>query len=226
MSPCDIGRLYKRCKWAFISACLPFSNAVLFRFPSNLMSSLPSVQGVRVATPDDLHRISTVAAAAFFSSPTFQFQRPFHQAFPSDTIASYFVQYEAAIEDPLCVVLVAEDTLEADEARHVYEALRGAFSSQPPSQQGIVGVCSIQLKPDSCYMDQLHQTHKPDSPAANQHAVDDLRRDQSAEAVAIYNNVTRPAKLKYAGSIRFPQRYPDHQIPGILTATCASILWQ
>jgi len=176
------------------------------------MTSLPSVQGVRVATPDDLHRISTVAAAAFFSSPTFQFQRPFHQAFPSDTIASYFVQYEAAIKDPSCVVLVAEDTLEADEARHVYGALRGAFSSQPPSHQAIVGVCSIQLKPDSSCIDHLHQTHKLDSPAANRHGVDDLRRDQSAEAVAIYNKVTRPAKLKYAGSIRFPNYfYIDNQ---------------
>ncbi|EDU48623.1 conserved hypothetical protein [Pyrenophora tritici-repentis Pt-1C-BFP] len=160
------------------------------------MASLPSVHGVRVATPDDLHRISTVAAAAFFFSPTFQFQRPFHQKFPSDTIASYFMQYEAAIRDPLCLVLVAEDTLVADEAKHVYEALRGAFSSQP-SDQGIVGVCSIQLKPNSSYIDHLQQRPTLTSPAANQHGVNDLRRDQSAEAVAIYNEVTRPAKLKH-----------------------------
>ncbi|KAK1913535.1 hypothetical protein P3342_005472 [Pyrenophora teres f. teres] len=161
------------------------------------MASLPSVHGVRVATQDDLHRISTVAAAAFFSSPTFQFQRPLHHRFSSDTIASYFMQYDAAIRDPLCLVLVAEDTLEADEAKHVYEALRGAFSSQPSDCQAIVGVCSIQLKPNSSYVDHLQQRPTLASPATNQPGVNDLQRDQSAEAVAIYNQVTRPAKLKY-----------------------------
>ncbi|KAI0591561.1 hypothetical protein Alg130_01142 [Pyrenophora tritici-repentis] len=113
------------------------------------------------------------------------------------------MQYEAAIRDPLCLVLVAEDTLVADEAKHVYEALRGAFSSQP-SDQGIVGVCSIQLKPNSSYIDHLQQRPTLTSPAANQHGVNDLRRDQSAEAVAIYNEVTRPAKLKYISPTRFP----------------------
>ncbi|CAE7024769.1 Acetyltransf-1 domain containing protein [Pyrenophora teres f. teres] len=168
------------------------------------MASLPSVHGVRVATQDDLHRISTVAAAAFFSSPTFQFQRPLHHRFSSDTIASYFMQYDAAIRDPLCLVLVAEDTLEADEAKHVYEALRGAFSSQPSDCQAIVGVCSIQLKPNSSYVDHLQQRPTLASPATNQPGVNDLQRDQSAEAVAIYNQVTRPAKLKCVSPIPFP----------------------
>ncbi|RMZ74195.1 Acyl- N-acyltransferase [Pyrenophora seminiperda CCB06] len=167
------------------------------------MPSLPAVPGVRLATPDDLYRISIVAAAAFFSSPTFQFQRPFHQDFPADTIASYYVQYEAAIKDPLCAVLVTEDTLKVDEAKHVYEALRGAFSCQPSSQQGIVGICSFQLKPGSSYIDQLQPRPIVASPAANRHDVHDLRRDQSAEAIAIYNEVTHPVKLKYAGLTRF-----------------------
>ncbi|KAH6870523.1 hypothetical protein BKA58DRAFT_385224 [Alternaria rosae] len=103
----------------------------------------PSVEGVRLATSDDLGRISLVAAAAFLSSPSFQFQRLCYRDFPSETIASYFVQYEKAIRYPAYVVLVAEDSIEEDESEYVYEALRASFKLAIPTQRGIVGVCSI-----------------------------------------------------------------------------------
>jgi hypothetical protein len=161
------------------------------------MMLFPSVEGVRLATPDDLDRISIVAAAAFFSSPTFKFQRVHYRKFPSDTIASYFVQYEKAMRDPACVVLVAEDVIDEDESKHVYDALRESFKPVALRQRGIVGVCSIQLKSESAY---THKFQPPDVLASiyGRLGVHDLERDQSVDAVEIYNAVTRPAKLEYA----------------------------
>ena len=157
----------------------------------------PSVEGVRLATSDDVDRISLVAAAAFFSSLSFQFQRVNYQTFPSDTISSYFVQYEKALRDPACVVLVAEDNIQEDESEHVYEASREFFKSVLPTRRGIVGVCSIQLKSESAY---IHHFQPTDVLAgvAERLDVSDLERDQSTEAVEISNAVTRPAKLQYA----------------------------
>jgi hypothetical protein len=114
------------------------------------MLPFSNINGVRLATLEDLDRISVVAASAFFWSPTFRFQRPYYRDFPADTIASYRIEYERAISDPACVVIVAEDVLELDEAEHVYEALRYKFTHQSPilGQESIVGVCSFTLKPD------------------------------------------------------------------------------
>jgi hypothetical protein len=161
----------------------------------------PSVEGVRLATPDDLDRISIVAAAAFFSSPTFKFQRIHYRKFPLDTIASYFVQYKKAMKDPACVVLVAEDVIDEDESEHVYDAIRESFKSVALRRRGIVGVCSIQLKPESAY---THQFQPPEMLAnLNERlSAHDLERDQSIEAANIYDAVTRPTKLKYAWAIR------------------------
>jgi hypothetical protein len=113
---------------------------------------LPDVNGVRLATLDDLPRIAIVATAAFFWSPTFRFQRPYYQEFPADTLASYWSEYKQAMEDPACVVLITEDVLEADEAEHIYKALRSACPLSRLGQKAIVGVCSITLKPGSCYV--------------------------------------------------------------------------
>jgi hypothetical protein len=83
------------------------------------------------------------------------FQRPHYKEFPSDTVTSYFVEYKKVIGDAACVVLVAEDVLDKDEAQHVYDELRYAYDSKTLNHQGIVGVCSIRLKPGSSYIDQL-----------------------------------------------------------------------
>lgn len=165
------------------------------------MLAFPSVQGVRLATLDDLHRISIVAAAAFFWSPTFRFQRPRHMDFPADTIASYFVEYEAAIRDPSCVVLVAEDIIDRNEADHVHDALRFAFREAPWQQRNVVGVCSLNLKPASGYAGYF-QPPSSLSPSTR-HQIHDLKRDQCATALEFYNAVTRPAKLEHlAGKMR------------------------
>ncbi|KAH7075702.1 hypothetical protein BKA63DRAFT_469992 [Paraphoma chrysanthemicola] len=176
---------------------------------------MPNIDGVRLATFADLERIAIVAAAAFFWSPTFRFQRPWYREHPEDTIASYLADYTAALKDPACAVLVAEDDLEADEAGHVYEALRSAYPCPPLRQKGIVGVCSLSLKPGSGYMGCFQPTSKQVSCAARCQATtkpaqghDGVRlqpqmvpksqkRDQSEEAMKIYGSATGPVKLRY-----------------------------
>jgi hypothetical protein len=159
------------------------------------MLSIPSVDGIRVATLEDLHRISVVAAAAFFWSPTFKFQRPHYGDYPADTINSYFREYEAAIKDPSCVVLVADDTLDTKEAEHVYEALR-ICGPQSLKKMDIVGVCSLNLKPKSSYVGRFN------SPDQQVNATDgfgrghDLKRDQCGDAVMVYDSITGPVKAK------------------------------
>lgn len=97
----------------------------------------------------DVERIATVAAAGFFHSPTFQYQRKYHAKYPDDTLLSYKSEYRAGILDPDCVVLVAEDHVKSHEGVHVYDALRRAVAYKPASSfdrgQIIVGVSSISI---------------------------------------------------------------------------------
>lgn len=123
------------------------------------MHSVPSFEGLRLATLEDLPRIATVAAAGFFHSPTFQFQRIHYADYPNDTLSSYWMEYRAAILDPACVVLVAEDGLKEDEGGKVYSALREAAAYSPGAgpvgMKVVVGVASINLKPGSSYIGQF-----------------------------------------------------------------------
>lgn len=121
--------------------------------------SLPPFDGVRLATSEDLPRIATVAAAGFFHSPSFQFQRVHHDKYPDDTLLSYRTEYHAAILDPASVVLVTEDTLINGEGESVYKALQAASAYSPGAAFGVktvVGVASINIKPGSSYIGQFH----------------------------------------------------------------------
>ncbi|CAN9438548.1 unnamed protein product [Alternaria alternata] len=90
------------------------------------------------------------------------------------------------MKDPACVVLVAEDVIDEDESEHVYDAIRESFKSVALRRRGIVGVCSIQLKPESAY---THQFQPPEMLAnLNERlSAHDLERDQSIEAANIYD---------------------------------------
>ncbi|PVH98943.1 hypothetical protein DM02DRAFT_656902, partial [Periconia macrospinosa] len=99
--------------------------------PSDMV--LPLCEKVRIATIQDLERIATVAAAGFFHSPTFKYQRRYHAKYPDDTLLSYKSEYRDSILDPDCVVLVAEDDVKDHEGLHVYDALRSAVAYKPAS---------------------------------------------------------------------------------------------
>lgn len=177
------------------------------------MLPLPQIPGVRIAHPGDLPRISVVAAASFFWSPSFRFQRPRFRDFPQDTIASYYLEYEAAIQDPTCLVLVTEDMIREDEAGYAYEALRDASTPAIAGHIGIVGVCSINLRSGSFFLGRSRPGPKgAETPRSDQemlragfpdeqhllarHSALNLKRDQNVTAVAVYNARTRPAKLR------------------------------
>lgn len=105
------------------------------------------MSNIREATPEDLLRIGLVAAAGFYHSPVFQFQRPYHGAYPWDTFNSYVEDYRKAIDDPSCKVYVIEAKLRRGEGDHVYEALK---RSVPPPESlrnakgdVVVGVASM-----------------------------------------------------------------------------------
>lgn len=108
---------------------------------------VPCFDGVRLAAGEDLPRIATVAAAGFFHSPTFQYQRTRHAEFPDDTLQSYWEEYRESMLDPQCVVLVAEDLVVSDENARVYDALRRAAGyvpcAGPKRERVVVGVASV-----------------------------------------------------------------------------------
>ncbi|KAF2689293.1 hypothetical protein K458DRAFT_413590 [Lentithecium fluviatile CBS 122367] len=167
---------------------------------------VPSFDGLRLATMDDLPRIATVAAAGFFHSPTFQFQRGRYAEYPDDTLLSYWKDYHASILDPGCIVLVAEDKLVDAEGEKVYDALWGAAAYTPGAGplgvEVVVGVASIIMKPDSCYKGRFQTKGHADGSALRT-ALLDLSRDQCKEANRIYSEATGPAKAKYlAGHMR------------------------
>jgi hypothetical protein len=120
--------------------------------------SLPPFENIRLATLEDLPRIATIAAAGFFWSPTFHYQRPRYAQYPEDTLSSYWRAYQSDLENPATVVLVAEDVSKQAEKDCVYQALRQSpmYSMGANGMcKAVVGVCSIDLKPDSWRMGQF-----------------------------------------------------------------------
>jgi hypothetical protein len=128
---------------------------------------VPSFDRLRLATMEDLPRIAIVAAAGFFHSPTFQYQRSHYAEYPDDTLFSYWREYAESILDPHRVVLVAEDKLVDTEDNQVYDALRRAAAYMPTAgMRGgavVVGVASVRqvsaypISPSGCMHAQLLQ---------------------------------------------------------------------
>ncbi|CAI6339517.1 unnamed protein product [Periconia digitata] len=171
--------------------------------PSDIV--LPLCEMVRLATVHDLERIATVAAAGFYHSPTFKFQRKYHAKYPDDTLLSYKAEYRDSIVDPECVVLVAEDTVKDVEGLHVYDALRGAVTYKPASSLSrgriIVGVSSISIV-GSRYVGRFQPENVLDASAASSH-VQSPNRDVCPKASQLYSAMTGPAKAKHlAGQMR------------------------
>lgn len=161
------------------------------------MDSLPKIDGVRPARLDDLGRIALVAAAGFYYSPVFHYQRPYYDAFPEDTIASYQAEYESVMLDPNSIVLVAEQVPDANETDKAYKALQRLCPSKPQTGSNgkvVVGVASISLPPNSkrSGVIQLKGT-------STYHVQTEPRqqRDQCTKGGELYSEATAPAKAKY-----------------------------
>lgn len=107
---------------------------------------------IREATLQDLPRIGLVAAAGFYHSPVFQFQRPYHGVYPWDTFVSYTQEYREAIISPNRKVFVLETKPSFPEQDFVYEALKHSVSLpeclQIQNTNVIVGVASMSWPPE------------------------------------------------------------------------------
>ncbi len=112
---------------------------------------------LRLAKLSDVPRIAVVAAAGFWHSPVFQYERPGFNRYPFDTLASYGREYQQAILDPETAVLVIEDEYRKDEVSLAYDALSIVYPTLheqlPPEEWAssslIVGVGSLRLQPQS-----------------------------------------------------------------------------
>jgi hypothetical protein len=153
--------------------------------PMLLVPEIPRLGSLRLATLKDVPRIGVVAAASFYHSPYFHYQRPDHQRFPFDTVASYRTQFTNAILGNESVVIVAEDTPENDEIDYVYDELKQVYRSQDSqnslnSSKIIIGVCSLKLLANS---KRTGQFLPEDSDAsAPEPDPENLERDQSGLA--------------------------------------------
>jgi len=117
----------------------------------------PFKGALRLARLSDIPRIGVVAAASFYHSSWFHYERPYFEKYPYDTLSSYRSSFGTAILDSDSVVLVVEDNLNTAEASNVYEALAGvypAFDEQIPKEmlekgKAVVAVASFYLLPNS-----------------------------------------------------------------------------
>ncbi|KAK4203006.1 hypothetical protein QBC40DRAFT_319106 [Triangularia verruculosa] len=114
-------------------------------------TDVPPLGTLRIASPEDASRISVVATAAFRYSPLFAWERPNHEQYPEDTIASYHTQFLHQIQSDDHVVLVQEDAYMQDENREIASIVpdNTGWTAPKAGDQVIVAVISIKLEPGS-----------------------------------------------------------------------------
>jgi hypothetical protein len=135
----------------------------------------PVLGTLRLARLADLTRLGVVAAAGFYHSSMWSYERPFAADYVNDTLASYRNMYQRGIVDPNIIVLVAEDHLNKAEVESVYGPLADVYPSWsdqlPPDSlkdgKAIVGITSLSLQSGSARKGQF----LPDGtyPRGNQH---------------------------------------------------------
>ncbi len=76
----------------------------------------PSFDGLRPASPADILRIGVMATCSFGYSPVFDWECPYLENHPEDTILSYRHEFSEAIKVKEYIVLLVEDNFEIDES--------------------------------------------------------------------------------------------------------------
>ncbi|KND87485.1 hypothetical protein TOPH_07896 [Tolypocladium ophioglossoides CBS 100239] len=161
----------------------------------------PTFKGaMRLARLADLPRIGVVAAAAFYHSSWFAYERPYYNQYPLDTLASYRRSFLRALFDPDSIVVVVEDTLDETESNRVYNALASVyppFDEQIPKDlldqgKAVVAVASFSLLPDSARHGQFQP--EGDNPGVPETPV--LNRDKNAIASENMDKVLHPQEVE------------------------------
>jgi len=113
---------------------------------------VPSITSLRLASPRDILRIGVVAASGFRYSPVFDWERPYHEKYPEDTLLSYRQMFASLIKKPEYVVLTALDKYEPDEAKKskaIIPPNNGAETPAEGDNKVVVGVACWKLEPGS-----------------------------------------------------------------------------
>lgn len=111
----------------------------------------PAFGPLRPASLIDVPRIAIVATRGFRYSPVFQWERPYHEQYPDDTLISYRAMFAQRIKDPEYIVVVAEDTYDPDEDQKSSASIPpddGTFKPRK-GESVIAGVASWKLEPES-----------------------------------------------------------------------------
>ena len=112
---------------------------------------VPPFGPLRLASPKDILRIGVVAACGFRYSPIFDWERPYHEKYPQDTLLSYRQEFASFIKSPKHVVLVALDKYEPDEGKKSKAIIPPNNGAEIPAEgdEVIVGVVCWKLEPGS-----------------------------------------------------------------------------
>ena len=114
-------------------------------------SPVPSMKPLRLASPRDILRIGLVATCGFRHSPIFDWERPYHEKYPEDTLLSLRQAFASVIKSPEYAVLVALDKYEPDEAKKSKAIIPPNNGAKIPAEgdEVIVGVACWKLEPGS-----------------------------------------------------------------------------
>ncbi|VUC30722.1 unnamed protein product [Clonostachys rosea] len=107
----------------------------------------PDFGPLRLASPRDISRIGVVATAGFRYSPVFDWERPYHESHPGDTILSYCQEFSSDMKNPARIVLVAIDKFDSKENSKTKAKIPSdnGWEAPAPSEPVIVGVASWKL---------------------------------------------------------------------------------
>ncbi len=96
-------------------------------------------------------RIGIVAAAGFRYSPVFDWERPYHEKFPEDTLLSYRHAFASIISSPEHIVLVALDKFDPEESSKTKAVIPSdnGWDSPAAGEDVIVGVGCWKLQEGS-----------------------------------------------------------------------------
>jgi hypothetical protein len=112
---------------------------------------VPPFNRLRLASPRDTLRIAVVAASGFRYSPAFDWERPYHERYPADTLLSYQQSFADFIKSPEHVVLVALDKYdpkEGDKSKAIIPPNNGV-EIPAEGDEVVVGVACWKLEPGS-----------------------------------------------------------------------------
>ena len=115
---------------------------------------VPPFKTLRIASPQDILRIGVVAACGFRYSPVTDWERPYHEKYPEDTLLSFRQVFASFIKSPEYVVLVAVEKYDPDEVKKSIAIIppnNGADSAEIPAKgdEVVVGVACWKLEPGS-----------------------------------------------------------------------------